>query len=162
MLLRHAHTETPSLQKKDYERELTRFGENEASLIGKAMYKNGLTPQLVVSSPAKRARETVQIVTHKIGYKHEIQWKEKIYSGSMEEIITCIGESNNAVKNILVVGHNPAIESCFHFFTGTYKTISPATLSIINVNLEKWDDIFLFGTKDQTDDFSIIRANEIK
>ncbi len=163
MLLRHAHTETPSLQKKDYERTLTRIGENEAANIGKALSNNhNLIPELIISSPAKRAKETVQIITRKMDYKKEILWKDKIYSGEMEEILNCIGESNNKINNLLVVGHNPAIESCFHFFTGTYKTISPATLSIIDVDLEKWDDIFLFGTKNQTDNFKIIKATKVE
>jgi len=162
LLLRHAHTETPSLQKRDFDRSLTRAGEKEASNIGKAIKDNNLAPQLVISSTAKRAKETIQIVTHKIGYKHEIHWKDKIYSGSMEEIINCLGESSDEIDTILIVGHNPSIESCFHFFTGVYKAIPPATLSIINVDLAKWDDIFLFGTKNQTDNYEIIRANEIK
>ena len=62
MLLRHAKTERAGPGQRDRDRKLTKRGGDDAPAIGAYMARHGLTPDLALVSPAKRAQETWALV----------------------------------------------------------------------------------------------------
>ena len=62
MLLRHAKTERAEPGQRDRDRKLTKRGRDDAAVIGAYMARHGLSPDLALVSPAKRAQETWALV----------------------------------------------------------------------------------------------------
>ena len=58
ILFRHAKTEARPPGREDIDRVLLARGRSDAALIGQVLAKAGLSPDLVLVSPAARARET--------------------------------------------------------------------------------------------------------
>jgi phosphohistidine phosphatase len=108
MLLRHAKTERPEPGKHDRDRKLTKRGRSDAAAIGAYMVHDGLVPDLVLVSPAKRAEETWGILSAAFAPEVRVVCDERIYDASPATLIAVIGETHQA-QSLLVVGHNPGL-----------------------------------------------------
>ena len=113
MLLRHAKTERPEPGERDRDRKLTKRGRNDAPAIGAYMARHGLIPDLVVVSPAERARETWALAAPAFAKAPRVTSDERIYNASPAELIEVITEVRKA-HLLLIVGHNPGL----HDLTG--------------------------------------------
>jgi len=80
-LVRHAKSSRnePALQDKD--RPLNNRGKRDAPKMGKRLAKREVTPDLILSSPAKRALKTAQLIAKKLDYKlQDIVVDERLYA----------------------------------------------------------------------------------
>ena len=81
LLVRHAKSSRnePALQDKD--RPLNNRGKRDAPKMGKRLAKREVTPDLILSSPAKRALKTAQLIAKKLDYKlQDIVVDERLYA----------------------------------------------------------------------------------
>lgn len=69
LLLRHAKSDWDSDVASDFERPLAKRGKNDAPKVGSWLYREGLVPDHVVSSPATRARQTAIKVCKRLDFK---------------------------------------------------------------------------------------------
>jgi phosphohistidine phosphatase len=61
-LLRHAKSSWKNPTLPDHDRPLNSRGKAQAPMVGKAMAKRGLNPDLVLCSTARRTRDTLDLV----------------------------------------------------------------------------------------------------
>jgi len=109
-LVRHAKSswDDPTLQ--DIERTLNKRGRRDAPTMGKRLAARGIHPDLVVSSPARRARETATILATELGYPAEkIAIDEGIWEADVTALLAVIGRLDDALDHVLLVGHNPGM-----------------------------------------------------
>src|SRR5687767_12931929 len=110
LLLRHAKSENAAPGMADFDRALNDRGRNEAHAVGTFIHKQKLRCDLVLSSPARRARETTELVVGSAHLAPEVRYDQQIYDASplqLLEVLAPIAEEHSAV---LLVGHNPAME----------------------------------------------------
>ncbi len=67
-LVRHAKSSWSNPALSDFDRGLNKRGKRNAPVMGKRMVVDGVKPDLIVSSPAKRALKTARIIAKEIGY----------------------------------------------------------------------------------------------
>ena len=67
-LIRHAKSSWSNPGLADFERPLNKRGLKDAATMGKVLKKTLLKPNRVLTSSARRALETVEIVADKIGF----------------------------------------------------------------------------------------------
>ncbi|MCW5958340.1 MAG: histidine phosphatase family protein, partial [Pyrinomonadaceae bacterium] len=60
LILRHAKSSWTDPNLSDFERPLNERGLRTAPFMGKLIVERGLSPAAIVSSPAKRARQTAE------------------------------------------------------------------------------------------------------
>ena len=72
LLLRHAKSSWDDANLSDYERPLNNRGKQNASTMGNFLKKENLVPDLIISSTAKRANKTANIIAKKSGYNKKI------------------------------------------------------------------------------------------
>ena len=68
ILVRHATAVKRDSEKSDVKRSLKKSGHKEAREMGKHLKEMDIHPDLFISSPAKRAIETAEIVAERLGY----------------------------------------------------------------------------------------------
>lgn len=117
LLLRHAKAEqarkdTP----EDRDRVLTERGRRDAPRIGEAMRFRGYLPDLILCSPSKRTRETLELVA--IGAGVQVEFREEIYLAGGKRIFGLVQNLPDRIRNPLIVGHNPGLEDCATLLTG--------------------------------------------
>jgi phosphohistidine phosphatase len=111
LLLRHAKSDWDSGAASDFERPLAKRGKNDAPKVGSWLYREGLVPDHVVSSPAERARQTATKVCKRLDFKKKrIVWDAKIYEAAVPTLLDVLARCPGEAATVLLVGHNPGLE----------------------------------------------------
>lgn len=146
LLLRHAKSSWGDPSIDDFDRPLSDRGLNDAPLIGKFLKKTGYKPEYVVSSPAKRAKQTSQLCIE--GMKENegiISWDKSLYFDSHLKYVEAIQQTPDNVERMMIVGHNPLMESTATILSGgrdgTEFRIPTAGLICLESYAAKWADI---------------------
>lgn len=124
LLLRHAKSDWYSDAATDFERTLAERGKRDAPRIGRWLKQQGIEPDYIVSSPAKRARETVIAVGRELNVSAEhIQWESQIYLAKRSSLLEVLQACPAGKKLVLLVGHNPGLEELLLYLAGTQVQI---------------------------------------
>src|SRR6185295_4076298 len=90
LLLRHAKSDWGDSSLRDFDRPLADRGERDAPRIGKALRKSGVTPDVIIASPAARAKATVQAAMKAAKIELNVTFDEAIYGASSSELMKLI------------------------------------------------------------------------
>ncbi|GAB3858988.1 histidine phosphatase family protein [Hymenobacter terrigena] len=122
-LLRHAKSSWSFDELSDQERPLNDRGRDDAPLMGQALAKRRICPDIIVSSPAVRAMSTAVLVAREMQYPHDkIVVESGIYGADVDDFLAIIKDLPDSAASALVVGHNPTI-------TETANALSPSSLN---------------------------------
>lgn len=139
--LRHAKSSWDNPDLSDFDRPLNSRGLDAARFIGELIYERQLEPQVILSSPAKRAKQTAVLVKEIAEIKRPIIFDERIYEASSLSLFNLLREFDDKYESVLLVGHNPGLEELLRILTREAKTMPTATLSKIILNIEHWTEI---------------------
>ena len=117
-LLRHGKSDR-NVVMDDFDRPLKKRGKRAAQRIGEGLQQQRLIPDWVVSSPAKRAIATAQIVHKAIDVQGlAIQQDKRLYQEGFERLKTVLAECPIEARRGLLVGHNPELEDLLIHLAG--------------------------------------------
>ena len=138
ILQRHAKAEKGG--DDDLSRPLSPVGLSNAAVQGETMRQLEVFPELILHSPAMRARQTAEIMAVKLelsqGYTVE---DNELYSCDSSELMTIIRNLPDEVNSILIVGHNPAIEIAADALAlSGFGHFRPGEVAIYNFDIEEW------------------------
>lgn len=123
-LLRHGKAERYD-GNEDYDRALKKRGKRDAACMGAWLRTQGLIPDLVISSPAKRAHMTAKIICDELSIASgQIQLEKRLYDEGLVRVKSVLAECPGSVKRVLMVGHNPELEDLLIYLIN--KMDSPA------------------------------------
>lgn len=140
-VMRHAKSSWDDAALSDFERPLNERGLQAAPLMGEVIKKNQFQPELIISSPAKRAAQTANLVKDAAWINGEIEFDERIYEASPARLLEVIGEQNGKSESILLVGHNPGLEGLIKALTGELQPMPTAALAVVDLNISNWNEI---------------------
>ncbi|MGI6853417.1 SixA phosphatase family protein [Mesorhizobium sp. 1B3] len=107
-LLRHSKAGWAAPGMRDFDRPLDASGEGDAEAVGAAMRANGYTPELVICSSARRARQTLDGVARNLP-TGRVVYADGLYSTDAMGYVDIIRDAPEAAS-ILLIGHNPMTE----------------------------------------------------
>jgi len=109
-LVRHAKSYWGDQSLKDFDRPLNKRGQRDAPFIGNMLKEKKLEAELVISSPAKRAKKTAQEIAEKLGYPEKrILFNEELYEASLNDILELIKNIDEKYSVVMIFGHNPGL-----------------------------------------------------
>jgi len=108
-LLRHAEAEALRAPLTDFERALTARGRAQALAAAERLLQLGLCPDLLLASPAARARETATIVARRLQCLQAIDYQPPLYQASAAALLAALQRCEAGVHAVLLVGHNPGL-----------------------------------------------------
>lgn len=141
IIMRHANAIKHNPAISDFQRDLTERGITQASLSANFLTDNThFIPQLIISSSAKRALHTAEIVADKLNLPYNIiVIKDTLYSGDLNAYIDTIYQVDDEISKLMILGHNPSISMLSYLLTNNevnkMKTASMLGIEIIN---NKW------------------------
>ncbi len=137
ILLRHAKSDWDSGVPGDFDRPLAPRGRKDAPRMGKWMRKNGIIPDIILCSPALRARETLTATNNELGVEH-IVYEDGIYGASLGALLGLIEQYSQHFGNLMITGHNPGMDELIYFLcktqpplTETGKLMTTATVAVL-------------------------------
>lgn len=139
--MRHAEARRENRNLTDFERPLNDPGREAARFIGETIQKNRFKIDLILSSPAKRAKQTAELFKETARLKTEIQYNEKIYEANLRRLLEIVLELDNRYNSVLIVGHNPGFENLVQVLTGENVQMATAAFAAIDLEIENWSNI---------------------
>jgi phosphohistidine phosphatase len=149
-LFRHAKSNRGARDLEDFERPLTSRGELDCTSMGRYAAVADIRPDLVVCSAALRARQTVQRVMPSLGDQAVLEYDRSLYLAKPSAIQEQLRRTAPDVKSVMVVGHNPGIQSLAIRLTGSgdeaasarlEKKFPTAAIAILVFRGRSWNDL---------------------
>lgn len=137
-LLRHAKSSWKDPTLEDFDRPLNGRGRVAAKSIGEFIREQNETVDLVLSSPAVRARETIEIVMKAMGVPAELRFDQRIYEAGPLRLLEVISQIEEDKSRVLLVGHNPGMEELLQVLTGRSEHMATGALAKIDLKTAKW------------------------
>jgi phosphohistidine phosphatase len=141
LVMRHAKSSWDDASLADFERPLNDRGRRAAPFMGKFIADNGSTPDVIISSPAARARSTTELVADAMKYSGDVVFDPEIYEAGPNTLVRVVSQIDDDHKTALLVGHNPGLESLIYHLTGVFEPMPTAALAVIELDIESWDGI---------------------
>jgi phosphohistidine phosphatase len=150
LLLRHAKSDWGDPSLADFDRPLAKRGLKDAPRMGRVLADFNHVPDRILSSPARRARQTTELVAEACGYQKSIEWHEPFYGGTSQDLIEALKRLPDAVDYALLVGHNPTMEeTVVDLLTNSQSEwndelavkMPTAALACLNLSITDWDDL---------------------
>jgi len=141
-LVRHAKSSWKHPGLRDIERPLNNRGKRDAPLMGNKLNLRGILPELIVSSPAIRARVTAKNITMEIGFpKKKILINDNIYEASSTELMNIIHCFDDKYDSVMMFGHNPGFTMLNNYLTDHYIDNIP-TCGVVGIQFStSWKSI---------------------
>ncbi len=149
-LLRHAKADRGGRGLGDFDRPLAPRGIEAAPRIGRAMRGLGLSPDLILCSQARRARETWDLVAPELGCEPQVQIRRGLYLAAPQVLLDTV-RSIEAADLVLMIGHNPGLEWLAAALRGpgsdpgAVRTLSEkyptAALAVLTFEIALWRDV---------------------
>ncbi len=133
-LVRHAKSSWKDFSIKDFDRPLNKRGKNDAPIMAKLIAKMGVSPDIILSSPAKRAKCTAEYFSEELGKK--LHFEESIYEASPSQLFALIKEVFKDHDKVMVVGHNPSLTALSNKLLCDQKIENIPTTGIIALDFE--------------------------
>ncbi len=127
----------------DFDRDLNTKGISDCKNLGQVIYKMVGCPQILISSPAKRAIKTASIIAEVCQYKKVIEEFDFLYPGNAKSIQMAIDELDDSIDYVIIVGHNPYFEetvSRLVLKNGSAIEMPTSCAVSIKSNVKSWKD----------------------
>ena len=95
--------------KKDEKRPLDADGIDQCGVVGRALAAMNVQPEVIISSPLKRATQTASLIGNEIGYEGKLQLEPAMRPEGAFADFRRMVEKYARFEAIMVVGHNPSI-----------------------------------------------------
>lgn len=147
VICRHAKADYP-IGVTDIDRPLKERGRRDAKTLGKLLNEHEFYPELILSSPAKRARETAEIVAEEIGYEDDIVVQREIYFDGKPEINALLQSLSADVHKVMLFGHNPVITELTQFWLQAQHLYDLPTCAMVcfESRAVEWSQISPYNT----------------
>jgi len=141
LLLRHAKSSWKDSELEDHDRPLNRRGMYDAPRMGQLLAELSLLPDLIVTSTARRAISTAQLVSEASGYQGDIECRRALYLAGPQEYLAVLRAVRAERYRVLLIGHNPTMEDVIAALTGRRERMPTAALVHATVNIRAWKDL---------------------
>jgi len=141
LIMRHAKSSWKDENLADHDRPLKKRGEYDAIQMGERIRKQGLTPQRIITSTAKRALKTAELFAEACHYEARIIATRQFYGAEPEDFVEVLRQLDDEDERVMIVGHNPDLEMLLEMLTGTLESLPTASIAQITLPIERWAEL---------------------
>jgi phosphohistidine phosphatase len=141
LLMRHAKSSWADDEIPDHDRPLNARGERDAPAMGALLRAQDLEPDAILSSTARRARDTAFALARALEWTPEITLTRELYLAEPNVILACIAKTPSAVDRLLVVGHNPGVEDLLDDLCHHHEHMPTAAIAKLVFDVPEWTHV---------------------
>lgn len=150
-LFRHAKSDWGDPRARDFDRPLNARGRAGAEIMGRHIRDHGVRWERVISSPALRCADTIELGCAATGQPVKVNWDRRIYLASGVTLADVLRDQEGDPASILMVGHNPGLEDLIFDLVpddGTSplrdvveEKFPTAAFAVLELNIDKWTEL---------------------
>jgi len=150
-VLRHAKATAHA--EEDHGRPLAPRGRRQASEVGHYLDDGAIptaAPATVLTSSARRARQTAELVVAELSGGAELVVERALYDAGPDDVVDRLRLLDDDVAAVLVVGHNPTVQELAALLVSPARTgerarvearFPTAALACVGVDLATWEGL---------------------
>ena len=142
-LVRHAKSSWSDPSLSDRDRPLNKRGRRSAPDMGRRLAAQDHLPELIVSSPARRAFSTARKIAKELGYERsEIMTDESLYFSGTGGMLEFLENLDDGYQKVMIVGHNPAMTTLLNILSGSSIDNMPTcAVAVIDYPMASWSEL---------------------
>jgi phosphohistidine phosphatase len=138
-ICRHAKSSWKHPELTDFDRPLNNRGKEDTPKMGSILADKGVRPDLILTSPANRAKTTARIIADALNYPlADILEIAGIYLADTRTLINILSNFPNNINSIMIFGHNPGLTDLANLL-GTFYIDNMPTCSIVALQFDMND-----------------------
>lgn len=138
VIIRHAKSSWGNALLEDFDRPLNERGKKDAPLMAKRLKEKKVLPDVMITSPAKRANSTCKKFAKIFEVDKKNIWKEpKLYHASENVILKLAKEIDEKYNVVFIFGHNPGLTN-FVNYTSNLEIDNIPTCGIAVLEVSNW------------------------
>lgn len=143
LIVRHGKSSWDDPSLSDRERPLKERGVNDAGKMASLLAEDKIIPDLVISSPALRARQTAEIFCEVFQYPAEkIQIEDDLYFSGVDAILQVVTNIDNRYDTVMIAGHNPDFTDLANkFLSQSLYNLPTAGVVVLIFDTDNWENI---------------------
>lgn len=144
-LVRHAKSSWDNASLADFDRPLNKRGKKAAPFMAELMQEKGVSPDLIISSPANRALTTAETFCGTLDYPLEkIEKHMEIYEGGLNHMLQVVRRIPDDRPTAMLFGHNPTLTSFANFISGQHlENIVTCGIVRIDMKNDSWKETMM-------------------
>src|SRR5438128_7869495 len=141
-LIRHAKSSWDDTALPDKDRPLGDRGRRDAPKMGKRLAKRDVKPDLILSSPARRALTTAEMIAKKLDYKlKDIVVDDRLYAGEADDLLNVIHKLGDKLERVMLFGHNPKLTELAHRLSSKITHMPTCAVAEFTFDVKSWSNI---------------------
>lgn len=143
-LMRHADARWKDVGLSDLERPLSRRGTNAAQAMARRLLILERVPDLVLVSPARRARQTAEILARELSLPAARLLREGgLYLAGAAELLRILQASGPRIAHLMVIAHNPGLSELVAHLAPEEPdpTLATAAVCSMTFGCQAWTEV---------------------
>ncbi len=141
LVFRHAHARRAAPGMDDHERPLSERGERDARRMGRRLRGEELVPDLVLASPAVRARETARLAGEDGSFADRIETVDGLYGAEPADCLDLVRRRGGPRERVMLVGHNPGLQELVRGAGDGIEAMPTGAVAMIAVDAPGWEEL---------------------
>ena len=131
----------------DIDRPLNNRGLHDAPVMADYLKSQNVVIDIIISSPALRARTTAQYYVDKLqASDQQLQIDDSIYEAHEQDLLKIINELDNDICSVMLVGHNPTFTFLANILANEHIVNMPTCSSVtISFDVSDWQQVKVGG-----------------
>jgi phosphohistidine phosphatase len=149
--MRHAEARWKDADLSDLERPLNRRGNAAAESMARRLLELQLVPDLLLVSPARRTRQTAEILARELSIPtRRVLHEEALYLASAADVLKVVQAIGPRVTHLLVVAHNPGVSELVQQLVPEAEASGLATAAVCSMTFDTahWTAIGVAAVRD--------------
>lgn len=140
-MIRHAKSSWKEIDLADFDRPLNKRGKASAKFMGQILKERLVVPDMILTSPANRAKSTARAIEKELGCKGVIKYDDKIYEAYVDDLLNVLLKVDDRVDTLFLIGHNPGFNALADYLTEFHENIVTCGIVEIDFNVKSWGEI---------------------
>ena len=141
-LIRHAKSSWLDMSIDDFDRPLNKRGKKDGPFMNTWLKKHAVQPELVLCSPASRARLTLDALSYLSTYAKETRLVDDMYESSYLTLVSVIQDIPESIDHAALIGHNPGLSDLAHYLSrDDFDRLVTSAVLILELDITQWKDI---------------------
>lgn len=142
-IVRHAKSSWDDSTLDDFDRPLNDRGNRDAPRMAKRLKESGIHPDLLLTSPAKRALTTCLMMAKVLMIPPEnIKQEERLYHADEDQILAILKKVNDHCSSVMVFGHNPGLtEFVNQLMNESIFNIPTCGVAACELKIKSWSEL---------------------
>jgi phosphohistidine phosphatase len=143
IVIRHAKSNWDDPSLADIDRPLNKRGLRDAPFMGGVLKFRDAVPDLIVTSPARRALETARLIAREVGCAPEaIDIRRSLYLADLPVLAETVRGVDDSRSRVYLIGHNPEFSELVEYLTGkSVGTLPTCGVASIEFKVDSWGHI---------------------